>query len=129
MGRIARFAVLLVSVLCCGCWSTRSWRTCDPPWTTASVEGVEKARLTRLDGTRVTLHYPEIVEENGATYFVGTEREGSPATKVDAREVEKLQVRHVDAERVAGYVGIGGVVVAAILVVWVAWAVATVLGG
>jgi hypothetical protein len=124
-GRALLRAVLVV-LLTSACANPRAWRSHEPPWTPATLDGAFEARVRHPDGTETHL-YDVRAAPGGIT---GTTVEGS-ASELDRRTyafadlagLETCAARQADADRSFKATGIVVLVILLGIVVFAAVAV------
>ena len=98
-----------------GCLDVHSWTEKDRPWNAATIGDSDQVRIERSDGTEVTLVHARIEPGEPGPSLVG--RTSGPEgrdVRVELAEIRTLEVREVDAGRVAANIAVALVVLAAI---------------
>lgn len=98
-----------------GCLDVHSWTEKERPWSTATIADSKQVRIERPDGSQLTLEHARIEEgERGATLVGRTTGPAAMDVRVEIAEIRTLEVREVDAGKVAASVAAALLVLAAI---------------
>lgn len=128
----ALFLAIPLVLAATACMEARTWRRQAAPWTSAQLEDAEEVRVTRTDGSVITVHQASIVERDGQSYLVGLGTD--PLTKpqrqfeVPLSEAASLEICKTSSGRVLGNWVIGAGTVFVILLVVASAAALVVIG-
>lgn len=111
-----RIAVLAVAVVVSSC-STAPWRLVPPPYTAASFDGAEDARLRFADGIELVMAAPRVANGSETPVLEGTV--AGDMWRVPLAEVVGLETRRTEPLRVVANALIATAVVAGVVAICV----------
>ena len=98
-----------------GCLDVHGWTEKDKPWTAKTIADSGQVRIERPDGSQLTLEHARIEQgERGPTLVGRTTGPDERELRVELAQIRTLEVREVDAGKVAANIAAALVVLAAI---------------
>jgi len=98
-----------------GCLNAHSWVQKERPWTQSTLAETDRVRVEREDGSHITLDEPRIRHEESGDTLTGREMSGgNKQIQINLESIRTLEVRDVDAGKLASGIVIGIVALVAI---------------
>ena len=114
--RRVAFALAFSAILMLpGCLNVHSWEPKDRPWTRSTIDESAQVRIERADGSQMTLEHARIENDDRGTFLAGRiPGGGAREVRMELTDIRTLEVRELDAGKLAAAIAAGIVVLAAI---------------